>query len=302
MKKIIIIGIVTLGILTLLANHLIFGTVKISSVRDGVFQVYSQSVLGRIGSNITLFETDQGLVAVDAHLAPLIGRAMKKIEHRSKDKIIAVFNTHWHPDHSGGNGVLTAGADIIAHENTKALLSKPHKGFGLTKPGSVHEFAPVEAANLPEILVGEAMDFTKYGARFEAKYVANAHTNGDLVIHAPSYGVTALGDLVWPNSFPYVDVYNGGSASGILAALRQVLQTSPEDQLFVIGHGAPMTMQELGVYVDMLRQTIELVTIAKANGDSLQTIQNNNVLANWSAWQSKLVPTNDWIRMIFETL
>ena len=43
----------------------------------------------------------------------------------------------------------------------------------------------------------------------------NSHTGGDLVITFHHDKIVAIGDLVWPGSFPFVDVENGGSVLGL---------------------------------------------------------------------------------------
>ena len=285
-----------------LALHFLLGTTKTMIVGDGVFQVFNESVAGRIGANMTIFETERGLVAVDAHLAPLASGARKKIAKKSALPLIAVFNTHWHPDHTGGNGLLTESADIIAHEETRTILSRPQQGFGLTKPGSVHEFDAVEAEALPEIIVGDAQRFAQYGSQFRAVHYSAAHTNGDLVVFAPEYNVVVLGDLVWPQAFPFIDVHNGGTAMGLRDAIIEITAVTDENQIFLIGHGAPISHSELAAYGEMVSQSIDFVAAEKTSGKSLADIQAAGLPASFDSWHSELVPADIWIKMIFDTI
>jgi len=285
------------------AFYHVTGITKIAEIHDDVFQVYSENAFDRIGANVTFFRTDAGLVSVDAHLALLAKRVRKKIEHKSDSKLLAVFNTHWHPDHTGGNKFFTAEADIIAHENVKAVLSRKQLGFGLTKPGSEHEFEPIEQGALPEILVGDAeTTFTKYGASFRAVHYPSAHTDGDLVIFAPDHDVVVLGDLVWPNSFPFIDVHNGGSALGLKIALTDIIAKTGDKQRFAVGHGEPMTRFAVSEYLEMVSASIDFVKRKKSNGETLKAIQESGFPDGLEHWESDLVPSSEWIKMIFETV
>lgn len=306
MKKMIKYGVGVIAILAMLAGgaaYVLFGITKTADIRGGVLQVYNENVLGRIGANMTVFETERGLVVVDAHLAPLIDGARSKIAKRSDKKILAVFNTHWHPDHSGGNGKLTEEADIIAHKNVRQILTQDQKGFGLTKPGSVHEFDATPAEALPEILVdGSAQTFTQYGGEFRAVHYPKAHTSGDLVIFVPRHNIVVLGDLVWPRAFPFVDVYNGGTAQGIHDALASIADTTDQVSLFLIGHGAPISHSELVEYKNMIAASIAFVKAEKSKGRSLPAVQELGLPAGLLAWESKLTPAAEWIKMIYETI
>ncbi len=140
LKAILITLFATLLALVGLGYVFVIGFVSSTYVKDGVFTVHSENPLSRIGANVVAFNTGTNWVLVDTHLGPLAGGAKAEIENIANQPVALAFNSHWHPDHSGGNATFTDEADIVAHSNALALLSAPHAATGLTAPGSTHSY------------------------------------------------------------------------------------------------------------------------------------------------------------------
>ncbi len=87
-----------------------------------------------------------------------------------------------------------------------------------------------------------------------------------------------------------------------LDALADIADGAGGDYQFLIGHGAPISHGDLTEYVGMIAASIDYVASEKAAGKSLAEIQAGGAPASWQAWESKLVPADAWIKMIFETL
>src|SRR5229473_3946535 len=82
------------------------------------------SVLEGSGGNIAVLTGSDGKVLIDAGIGvsrPQITRALAEL---GAEPVTHLVNTHWHFDHADGNEWLhSAGAKIIAHENTRKHLS-----------------------------------------------------------------------------------------------------------------------------------------------------------------------------------
>jgi hypothetical protein len=85
------------------------------------------------GGNIAVQIGDDGVLVVDTGLAQNADRVIAAIKKLSNKPIRWVLNTHFHPDHTGGNeavakaGSKTSGgpAEILAHENVLTRMSAP---------------------------------------------------------------------------------------------------------------------------------------------------------------------------------
>ncbi len=276
----------------------VIGFVYSAQVSDHVYTVHSENPLSRIGANLVAFNTGTHWVLVDTHLGPLASGARGEIKSIANQPITLAFNSHWHPDHSGGNASFTEEADIVAHQFVLDILSGPHAASGLTAPGSTHLYGATATSGLPETIVTDSKLFLVDGKKFAAVHFPSAHTGGDLVIFAPDYNVVALGDLIWPGRFPFIDLQNGGSAPGLANALDKIVDQSNTDTVFVAGHGGPMTFEEVKSYSAMVRATIILIQEQLANGLTPAEIQAQGLGTKWQGWSSDLVPEAEWIRMV----
>src|SRR5262245_47543971 len=72
------------------------------------------------GTNVVALSTPDGLVLVDSGAAEFRDAVMGSLGRLSPGgRVRTVFNSHYHPDHTGANSLLRqSGATIVAHENT----------------------------------------------------------------------------------------------------------------------------------------------------------------------------------------
>jgi len=88
-------------------------------------------------------------------------------------RITQIWNTHWHPDHAGGN---------------KAIVEAT--GAQVTGPREVEKIAPVDR------VVGNGDTVTL--GRFEARVIdVGGHTEGHIAYHLPEAGIAFVGDSVF---------------------------------------------------------------------------------------------------------
>jgi glyoxylase-like metal-dependent hydrolase (beta-lactamase superfamily II) len=217
--------------------------IKVERLAPGV------AVLFGAGGNIGLSYGDDGNIIVDDQFAPLTDKIVAAVASIDPDPVRFVINTHWHFDHTGGNENFgKRGAVILAHDNVRARMSTEQFLAALNQkvPAS-----PKGA--LPVLTFAEGVTLHLNGNTLHIRHVANAHTDGDALIHWQKANVLHMGDTFFhKGSFPFIDLSSGGSIDGLIAAVDHGLQMSNPGTKIIPGHGPVATQQDLVAYRAML--------------------------------------------------
>ncbi|MFP3991509.1 MBL fold metallo-hydrolase [Streptomyces sp. E11-3] len=196
-----------------------------------------------------------------------------------------VVNTHFHGDHTLGNGQFTPGAVVVALEGTRA--ESEEAGLG------VHDIWPhVEWGEtplvLPDLTFQGSLTLRAGGLRAELIDVGPAHTAHDTVVWVPERSVLFTGDVVWSGVTPFVLF---GTVTGSLRALDELRALGA--RTVVPGHGpvgGPELLDATGAYLTWLQQVAEdgvrdgltpLAAAARAGlGAFAQLVDSERLVAN----------------------
>ena len=254
------------------------------------------------GGNVGVFAGTDGVLLVDSLFAPLAERLVAAVRTVSDGEIRFLINTHVHPDHIGGNEPL-AERDILifAHDNVRVRtlerLRFPRRG------GS---FAPRPTAGArPVVTYNDAVSFHFNGEEVRAFLAPAAHTDGDTFVHFPGSDVLHLGDVFRTTSYPIVDVYNGGTLAGTIAALEQAIATAGPDTRIIPGHGLEVVGRETLVeFLDMIVDIRDRVRTMISEGLTLTEVMEAAPTAAYDAqWgQEASWTANDFVPIVFYEL
>jgi glyoxylase-like metal-dependent hydrolase (beta-lactamase superfamily II) len=212
-------------------------------------------------ANVTAILTAAGWVLVDTGTRAEAIPLRNELEKLARAPIAAVFNTHFHDDHAGGNAVYHGmRVPIYASATTgkleRAISRRMAEGApreiarleacaASTLPGpdrdrvtAFYDFlarwwreGAADAARDPQFVVPADRTFERRqrldigGLAIEARALPRAaHTGGDAIVIVPARRVVAVGDIVVRGAAPWADQFMGdGSIEGIVAAQDTLL-------------------------------------------------------------------------------
>ena len=193
-------------------------------------------------SNSTFLVTSEGILVVDTGIDEKeAGKLLTAIRKISDRPIRYIVNTHYHPDHQGGNTVVAPQADIIStkwtHDRTQEILDNPEANA----PFSGFRFQPatVAFADRVDVHLGEY--------RVHIFHPGKAHTSGDALVYFPSQKVMVMGDLFLTDSSAAMDQ---GNVLNWIETLGEVLEGPAKT--FVPGHFEVTSSQGLRRFHDYL--------------------------------------------------
>ncbi len=194
------------------------------------------------GGNVGVQVGSDGVLLVDSLFAPLADRLVAAVGQVSDEEIRFLINTHIHIDHVGGNENLAQqGVLIFAHDNTRTRFFEERNRF----PRAGGSFVPQQpAAARPVITFNDTMNFHLNGEEVQALLAPPAHTDGDVFVYFPESDVLHLGDVFRTTSYPIIDVYNGGTLRGTIAALDKAVDLAGPDTKIIPGHGLEVVGRE----------------------------------------------------------
>jgi glyoxylase-like metal-dependent hydrolase (beta-lactamase superfamily II) len=239
------------------------GEVHVWPVRDNIFMIVGA------GGDITVQIGKDGVLVVDSGLANMSDKTLAAIRSISKAPIRYLINTHYHPDHTGGNEAIrkagatitggnvagdlgaaaAEGAQVIAHENLLNRVSAPTGKQPLIPPGGwpTNTFFDNE----------KKLFFN--GEGIEVIHMPNAHTDGDSIVFFRRSDVIATGDIFTTIMYPVIDTAAGGTINGTIEALDRIVDLiipvygQEGGTLIVPGHGR---LSELGDVLNFREMTI----------------------------------------------
>ena len=204
---------------------------SITPVAGNVYMVQRPGGGGNIGVQVG----PDGVLLVDSLFAPLADKLVAAVKQVTDEEIRFLVNTHIHIDHVGGNENLAEmGVLIFAHDNTRLRFFEQRSRF----PRAGGSFVPQQpAAARPLITFNDTMSFHLNGEEVRAFLAPPAHTDGDSFVYFSESDVLHLGDVYRTTSYPIIDVYNGGSLRGTIAAIDKAIDLAGPNTKVIPGHG-----------------------------------------------------------------
>jgi glyoxylase-like metal-dependent hydrolase (beta-lactamase superfamily II) len=241
-----------------------FDKVQIQSIQvaNGVYLLYGE------GGNIGVLAGGEGCLIVDSQFGELHEKIKAAVAEFGHGPVRFVLNTNAHYDHALGNELFRKeGAVIIAHENARKrmMIEQIHEVLGSKTP-------PYPATAMPEVTFAETLNVHLNGEDIQAIHVDKAHSDSDAFYWFRQANVIHTGDLFFSGGYPYIDIGNGGSISGMIAADDRILKISDEKTKLIPGHGPLSDRKRLQEYRTMLAAVRDRVVKMIKEGKNLDDV------------------------------
>ena len=250
--------------------------VRTTHVVDGIYMITGA------GGNVTVSVGASGIMVVDSGAGAASEELLAAIREISNGPIRYVINTNILPDHIGGNQTLRSagatftggnatvvagvdvGAAIVAHE--AALLRLADSDVPVAAQ-------PTETFYVPKV------DFYFNDEPVEVLYQPNAVDDTNAIVHFRRSDVISTGDVLRLDTYPHIDLANGGSIDGVLASLNGIIDLAVSrvmaegGTMIVPGHGRVCDEADVVRYRDMVTIIRDRVKALVDRGQTLQQVK-----------------------------
>ena len=273
------------------AQNLSQVAVKVKPLAEGHY------LLTGAGGNILFTTGDDGIVMVDTQLFELSLQVEQAIQSTFKAPINYVINTHWYPDHTGGNAYFGKTALLFAHSSIDGRLATDHTIALFNK--TVKAAPP---AGLADVTFESAMTLKANGENIRVIHFPTTNLpDGSSVVFFDKSKLVHVGSLYMQGSFPVIDAQGGGSLRGMVSSLETIVKMLPADVKIVGSRGEPVDRPAFDRYLTMLKESSALVRSSKDKKMSLDQILKNGLGPAAKEYSGGFIKERDFIKMIYES-
>lgn len=268
-------------------------TFKATSLAKGLYVIQGEG--GFVGGNIMLSVGEDGVVIIDDGLPPFFDKLQATVTSVTQAPIDFLVNTHIHQDHTGNNVALREmGVHIVGHKKLRERL----RTLEIDGEDGKKQISPKA---LPVITFEDELTFHLNGDEARVIHFPNAHTDGDAIVFFPAANVIHTGDILFSGLYPYIDLANGGSVKGYIAAQQAIYAMADKDTIVVPGHGPVSTRAELKSATKMLEDAYKAVQKLKEKGKSEEEVVTTNPLKKFDKeWSWGFINTEKMTRTLYQ--
>jgi glyoxylase-like metal-dependent hydrolase (beta-lactamase superfamily II) len=252
--------------------------------------------------NTVVFDAPEGLVVVDTGRHAWHSDAILAYANSEGRPVAAIVNTHWHLDHTSGNGRVKAAfpkARVYATnavdralapdgflsrnlESSRAMLDDPKVPDIQKEEVKIFFGTMAESSVLrPDVVVAASGERSFAGRAVDVHVTDGAVTDADLWLYDRASGVAVIGDLV---TFP-APFFETACPAAWRRALDDVW--SVPFKTAVPGHGAPMTRADFDAWRGAFNQFMDCVEGASEPAQCAATWADGIVSFNGSDEQAR---------------
>lgn len=263
--------------------------VEVEQINDHLYKI---ACIGNNSAHVLASVGNDGVLLVDAGFTGTsteLQDALEKLGGQPK----YLINTHAHLDHIGGN-LAFGNSEIISQAKAKEMMTK-----GLYLLYAIPEYA------IPAKTFEDEMTLSFNGDTIKLIHMPNSHTACDAIVYFQESNVVALGDLVFPDWFPFIDLAEGGTLKNYTNNIQYFIDTFSPTTKFVTGHNRNITRDDLISYKKMLDETTALVQDAINRNMSYDEMVSQDILKDWESYNNgpfQTIKKDYWMGTIYSSL
>jgi glyoxylase-like metal-dependent hydrolase (beta-lactamase superfamily II) len=266
-------------------------------------------VLFGAGANITLQIGPDGVLLADTGSEEMSEQVLEFVRRLTDGPIRNIINTNHREEHTGGNQAIRFAGTNVGNTGTRGR----YEGATIMATENVLTWMSMQTG-ADEIPVGrwptdvyftDSMELVFNDEAIRILHQPAAVTNGDSIVYFRGSDVVSTGDVFSPTRYPVIDIDNGGSIRGVIAALNNIIEiTIPERNqqggtMVVPGHGRITDEYEVVNYRDMLTIIADRVASMIDEGMSLRQVIRAGPSLDYDGMYGS--NTGDWTTEMFLT-
>ena len=260
---------------------------KVTKLAEDVYFMETQTDPEFLGCNSGWVIFDDYVLVLDAGFPLSAKIVVEEVRKTTKKPIRYVFDTHYHGDHSFGNGVyVDLGATGVAH--TLCIRDQRLKnptGFK-SQSESDNELSrrQVAGAKNKDATIGfdSSMEFSDGKHRVMLLHYGQAHTPGDAMAYLPNEKILFTGDACVNGAFNYMGDGDSENWIKVLESLQEL-----DVKTVAPGHGPLAGKELLGTQKQWFAQLREQVGKGITDAKSLDQIKESIDIPWYEKWTGK---------------
>lgn len=219
------------------------------------------------GNSLAFIGSD-GVVLVDSKLPGCGEPILDRLREITDRPLTTIINTHTHFDHVGANPEFPESVEVVAQENTAALMREMRSVAG--GPAQPNIFQKSGGRGLPRRTFADRLTLGSGEERIELYWFGPAHTGGDAWVVFPALSVLHAGDVFAYKAVAPLDVNNGASGVAYRQTIAAAVAALSYIETVVSGHyPSTLAMSDLETYGEFIGEFVESVREAKRAGGTI---------------------------------
>ncbi len=274
-------------------------------VGPGVWMLRTNSAVGN--STVVAVIDGERAALLDVGMASTAQVLRTWLEARGVKDVVLAASSHHHLDHTDGLPKLaewTKPIFVTSARQYERLL--PAASTPIPWPGLAAIGVPTMTAK-----GGEVFRFGSHTIRVDTVATGRSHTDGDLLFDIDDGAVRYIGDHMFVDRYPVVDVEGGAQLAGYLNTVDCIVKSSRADSMIVPGHAlfepSPLsaaTPEQLAAWRGRLLDSIAEIRAMREAGRNLAAAQSAGLPPRFSGLVTKpmFVRESRWIETVYRAL